>query len=370
MAEATKRGDAPQETPQIPGLLMRRLRAKALANDVPLHVMLELTNHCNLWCRHCYISDRPPQGELTLDEYKDILDQLAAEGTLFLTFSGGEPLVRQDFFQIAACAREKEFAFTLFSNGTLITPEVADRLQELCPQRVEISLLGGRASTHDGITQVKGSFDRALQGARLLIERGVKVQLKTTWMRENIEEAEQILSLADEMGASFRGASLVIYRRDGSAETADLRATADQLRAMAQRGYDRNADEKRIPPAPVPLTEEQKQSMSPCGAGQTSCRIDSYGNVYPCAAINSVLGRLRGEKFASIWHGSEELERIRSIRVSDLTECSSCDLFLRCNRCAGLVRMETGSLLGPSRQACIAAHAFEAFYQEKRCELH
>ncbi|MFB0533514.1 MAG: radical SAM protein [Anaerolineae bacterium] len=370
MAEAVKLGDAPQEDTRIPGFLMRRLRAKALANDVPLHVMLEVTNHCNLWCRHCYISDRPPKGELTLDEFKDILDQLAAEGTLFLTFSGGEPLVRQDFFQIAAYVREKEFSFTLFSNGTLITPEVADRLQELCPQRAEISLLGGRASTHDGITQVKGSFDRALRGARLLIERGGKVQLKTTWMQENVEEAEQILSLVDEMGASFRGASLVIHRRDGSAETADLRATPDQLRAMAQRSYDRNPDEKRIPPAPVPLTEEQKQHMSPCGAGQTSCRIDSYGNVYPCAAMDIVLGSLREETFATIWHGSEELKRIRAIHVSDLSECSSCDLFLRCNRCAGLVKMETGNLLGPSPQACEVAYAFEGFYQEKRCELH
>lgn len=370
MAEAVKRDEAPQEGTKMPGFLMQRLRFKALAHDVPLHIMLELTNHCNLWCRHCYISDRPPKGELSLDEFKDILDQLAAEGALFLTFSGGEPLVRKDFFEIAAYAREKDFAFTLFTNGTLISPEVADRLQELCPQRAEISLLGGKASTHDGITQVKGSFDRALQGARLLIERGVQVQLKTTWMRENIEEADQILSLVDEMGASFRGASLVIHRRDGSAETADLRATPDQLRAMAQRSYDRNPDEKRIPPVPVPLTEEQKQSMSPCGAGQTSCRIDSYGNVYPCAAIDIVLGSLREQEFATIWHSSEELKRIRAIRVSDLTECSSCDLFLRCNRCAGLAMMETGSLLGPSPQACMAAHAFEGFYQDKRCELH
>ena len=369
MAEAGKRDDAPQKDPKRPGLLMQRLRAKALANNVPLHVMLELTNHCNLWCRHCYISDRPPKGELTLDEFKDVLEQLAAAGTLFLTFSGGEPLMHQDFFQIAAYARQKDFALTLFSNGTLITPEVADRLQELYPQRVEISILGGRASTHDGITQVKGSFARALRGARLLIERGIKVQLKTTWMRDNIEEAEQILSLAEEIGASFRGASLIIHRRDGSAETADLRATVEQLRAMAQRSYDRNP-EKRIPPAPLLLTEEQKRNIIPCGAGQTSCRIDSYGNVYPCTAIDTVLGSLREEKFATIWHDSEELKRIRAIRVSDLTECSSCELFLRCNRCAGLAKMESGSLLGPSPQACLVAHAFADFYQEKRCELH
>lgn len=369
MVEDTKQSETPQEDVRRPGFLMQRLRAKALAEDVPLHMMLELTNHCNLWCRHCYITDRPPKGELTLDEYKGILDQLAAAGSLFLTLSGGEPLMRKDFFEIAACAREREFSFVLFTNGTLITPRVADRLQALCPQRVEISVLGGQASTHDGVTQVKGSFDKALRGARLLQERGVKVQLKTTWMRENIEESEQILSLVEEMDTTFRGASMVIHRRDGSAETADLRATEAQLRAMAQRGYDRNPN-KSIPPPPVPLTEEQKQNISPCGAGQTSCRIDSYGNVYPCAAIDIVLGNLREKDFLTIWRGSEELEKVRAIRLSELTECSSCDLFLRCNRCAGLARMETGSLLGPSHQACLAARAFEGFYEEKRCELH
>ncbi len=369
MVEAVKRSDGPQQAAPRPGFLMQKLRAKALANDVPLHVMLELTNHCNLWCRHCYISDRPPQGELTLDEWKDILDQLAAEGSLFLTLSGGEPLARKDFFRIAAYARQKDFTFVLFTNGTLITPDVADRLQALCPQRVEISLLGGRAATHDRITQVEGSFGRALRGARLLIERGVKVQLKTTWMRENIEESDQIFSLVEELGASFRSASMLIYRRDGGTESVDLKATVDQLRAMAQRNYERNP-ERSIPPDPVPLTEEQKQNASPCGAGQASCRIDSYGNVYPCAAINIVLGSLREEKFAAIWHNSEERDRIRAIHLSDLTECSRCDLLLRCNRCAGLAMMETGSLLAPSRQACLAAHALEDFYQEKRCELH
>ena len=369
MTQTVPQDSAPEDGSRIPGALMNRIRAKALEGDVPLHVMLELTNQCNLWCRHCYIADRPPKSELTLAEYRDVLDQLADEGTLFLTLTGGEPLIRPDFFEIASYARRKEFALTIFSNGTLITPEVADRLRELCPQRVEISILGGCASTHDGITQVGGSFDRAVRGAALLVERGVKVQLKTTWMRENIEESGQIHALTEEMGASFRGGTLIINRRDGSAETTNLLVTEDQLRAMAQRSYDENP-ERVVPPDPPRLTEEQQQFMIPCGTGQTSCRIDSYGNIHPCAAIDISLGSLREKRFSHIWHGSEELEKIRAIRVSDLAECSSCELYMRCNRCPGQVMMETGSLLTASGQACMVAHAFEQFFQEKRCELH
>jgi radical SAM protein with 4Fe4S-binding SPASM domain len=343
------------------------LQAKARAHNIPLHVMLELTNRCNVWCRHCYISDRSPADELNLAEFENILTQLAAAGTLFLVLSGGEPLMHSNFFEIAARARQKEFSLTLFSNATLITPKIADRLAELCLERVEISLLGGRAATHDGITQVPGSFDKTLRGARLLMERGISIQFKTTWMRENIEEAAEIQTLVTEMEASFRSAFLVIHRRDGDPSTADLRATPAQLRAMAQQNYDRR-QVKAVPPEPAPLDDSQKEA-NPCGMGQISCRVDSYGNVYPCAAVDIVLGNLRQEKFASIWHSSEELKRLRSIRIADLTECSSCELFSRCSRCAGLARMETGSLLGPSPQACIVARAFEGFYQEQRCEL-
>jgi radical SAM protein with 4Fe4S-binding SPASM domain len=343
------------------------LQAKARAHDIPLHVMLELTNRCNARCRHCYIGNRSSENELNLAEYEHILDQLAAAGTLFLVFSGGEPLMRPDFFEIATLARQKEFSFILFSNATLITSETADRLLELCPERVEISLLGGRAATHDRITMIPGSFDKTIRGARLLIERGISVQFKTTWMRENIAEAAEIQDLAKDMGALFRSAFLIIHKRDGSASTAELRATPDQLQEMIRQSYDRR-EVKTVPPEPEPLNDRQK-AANPCGVGQITCRIDSHGLVCPCAAVDIVLGNLRRETFNPIWHGSEELKRLRSIRIADLTECSSCELFSRCSRCAGLARMETGSLLGPSPQACIVTRAFEGFYQERRCQL-
>ena len=366
MGERATRGSNAQPTP--PGLSgIRVLQQKARAHDIPLHVMLELTDRCNARCRHCYVSDRSAVRELSLTEYEGILTQLAAAGTLFLVFSGGEPLVRPDFFEIASLARQMEFSLTLFSNAILIDPGTADRLAELCPGRVEISLLGGRAATHDRITQVPGSFEKTIRGARLLIERGISVQFKTTWMRENIEEAAAIRTLAKSIGASFRSGFLVIHKRDGDASPADFRATADQLRAMVQQNYER-CDVKTVPPEPAPLADAQKEG-NPCGMGQVSCRIDSRGNVYPCAAVDIVLGSLRQHTFASIWNGSEELKRLRSIRIADLTECSSCELYSRCSRCAGLARMETGSLLGPSPQACIVTRAFEGFFHERRCQL-
>jgi radical SAM protein with 4Fe4S-binding SPASM domain len=352
---------------QLP--LLYRIKGRAQEQNILMHALLELTNNCNLWCRHCYITHRPAKGELTLDEIKPILDQLAELGTLFLTLTGGEALFRKDFFDIAEYARQKAFSLGLFTNGTLITPSIADRLKKLALERAEISILGAKAATHDAITQVEGSFEKAIEGARLLIDRGINVQLKTTWMKLNIDESEEIRDLVDSIGGkSFRGANLIIHRRDGSAESSALTAEESQMRAMQQRRLDRYPEAK-LPPDPPPLSEEQKKDIIPCGAGQTSVRIDAYGNVYPCAAINIPLGNVKTTPLAEIWHGSEELKRIRAIRLADLPECSACDLWQRCTRCAGLAFMETGSLLAASPQACRVARIQHKFIEEKQCEL-
>jgi ABC-type multidrug transport system fused ATPase/permease subunit len=83
----------------------------------------------------------------------------------------------------------------------------ADRMAELCPERVEISRLGAQPATHDGITQIPGSYEKTLRGARLLIERGISVQIKTAWMKDNIVEAAEIQAMVKEMGASSRRSS-------------------------------------------------------------------------------------------------------------------------------------------------------------------
>ena len=108
----------------------------------------------------------------------------------------------------------------------------------------------------------------------------------------------------------------------------------------------------------------------PCGAGQVSCCIGPQGNIYPCAGLRTVIGNLRTDDFGAIWRDSEELNRLRAIRLSDLEECAACELYAQCSRCAGLAEMESGSVLGISPQACKVTRALAGFYDQKRCELH
>src|SRR5947209_10504930 len=110
--------------------LLEQMTEKALARNIPLSVQLDLTYRCNERCVHCYL-DHEDHGEMTTAEVKGVLDQLMAAGTMFLTFSGGELLLRKDFFALVAYARELRFDLKIKTNGMLITAGDAARIRDL-----------------------------------------------------------------------------------------------------------------------------------------------------------------------------------------------------------------------------------------------
>src|SRR6266480_7026022 len=125
--------------PSPPGSLMREMGARAFALGVPLSVQLDLTYRCNERCIHCYL-DHHDHGEMTTAEIKDLLDQMAEAGVFYLTISGGEILMRRDFFEILEHARLRTFCIKLKTNGVLIREKEAQRLRELRVESVQISI--------------------------------------------------------------------------------------------------------------------------------------------------------------------------------------------------------------------------------------
>src|SRR5687768_8576445 len=186
-----------------------RLIRVASRAHIPLSVLFEVTHRCNLGCEHCYLTEGPvgrprPHGdELTLDEIRTILDDLAAAGTLFLTLSGGEVFMRRDFLSIVGEARRRGFSVTVFTTGTLLTPEVATELAELHPLSVEVSIYSARPEVHDRVTRIPGSHARSLRALRLLKERGVVILIKSPLMSVNSDELRALIALADERGAGW-----------------------------------------------------------------------------------------------------------------------------------------------------------------------
>jgi len=168
-----------------------------------LHESLILTWECNLHCHHCrpYL---PQNGTLSLDDVKKYLDTLAKKGTLFIHLTGGEPLIHKDFWKIVSYASQKNFALILYTNGTLITPEIGERLKHLNFLQVSLTVLGGNAQTHDSLTGVKGSFEKTIRSLKIMKEKGLDVVLSTTKLIDNQDEIPEMERLAKNHEATLK----------------------------------------------------------------------------------------------------------------------------------------------------------------------
>ena len=180
--------------------LIQEMSDKAQRLGIPLAVQLDLTYRCNERCVHCYL-DHDDHGEMNTAEIKELLEQMAEAGVFFLTLSGGEIMMRRDFFEIVEHARRLSFCVKLKTNAVMIRQREADRLQALALDSVQISIYSHRAEVHDAITKLPGSLKRTIAAVRLLVERGVKVVFANVLMRENFQDYPGVQALAAEVGA-------------------------------------------------------------------------------------------------------------------------------------------------------------------------
>lgn len=315
--------------------------AKLEKNNIPINASFEITWECNLKCLHCY--QNPPQhNELSCNEIKDILNQLAKAGCLFLTFTGGEPLLRKDFLDIARYAYEKKFALELKTNGTLIDSYMAKQISKLNFLEVDISIYGGCAQTHDYITQKPGSFNKIISAARHLKTQGLKVWFMLTLMKQNIGELNQIRALSKELGVEFFYSPQIYAKHDKGKEPLSFRLADADLKSLYWQDREKES---------LLLNEPLKPGLV-CQFGRTACTINPLGEVYPCVGAPISAGNLREQSFKDIWQKSHFLQDIRSLRSSDLEKCSSCEISGYCFRCPGAAFLEEGDVKASYKEAC------------------
>lgn len=334
-------------------MLPTKLALKVGEKNIPIGASFELTYACNQRCLHCYQpSHERVSKELTTDQIKDVLDQLVEAGCLFLALTGGEPLMREDFWQIAEHAHERSFAMTLQTNGTLLSPAAINRLRELNFLQVHISLLGVREDTHDKITRCPGSFKRAVTVAEALREAKLTVILKITLMKENVGELEQVEELARKLDCLYLLSPTIFPTIDGGKQPLEHRVSDLDLRKIFSGRWRAQMKHYVAPRRP-------KSNLPLCGMGKTDCCVSPQGKLYPCVGVPIVLGDLRKKKFIDIWANSEKLKWLRSLTIKDLKICQNCDLAYLCVRCTGLAYLEEGDVLLPSLESCRTARAIK-----------
>jgi len=344
---------------QEPEIYRNLIYATAMSRT-PVAVMCNLTYRCPLNCKHCYVADPGPgAAELDLDEYRDLFDQLAAMETLFLTFSGGEPLLRPDFLDILAAARERHFAVRVFTGGAALDERLAAEIAALHPIAVEISLHAATPALHDEFVGAAGTWDHAVAMARRLRELGANVVLKMNVMNFNYHELKEAFEMARSLGAEFRYSPYLSAANDGSTEPTALRMDDEQLREYFRtlKGWavgpakDGDACDEELS-SPVRYNH---RALS-CLAGFNNCSIDPYGTVWPCVSLPFALGNVRAKPLAEIWRG-DEVERVRALTDAVVEECASCELDRYCFRCPAFSVLEEGDIAKPSREHCRIARA-------------
>lgn len=165
----------------------------------PFLIVWNFTKQCNLRCKHCYenAGPKPAPDELTTEEAKRAIDEFANAGVVALSFSGGEPLARKDFLEVAKYAAEREFYVSVASNGTLITEKVAQKMKEVGVQYVEISL-DGFEKTHDEFRGIPGAWRRAVEGIKNCVDAGLDTGVAITATRYNLKEIPKLAEFVEE----------------------------------------------------------------------------------------------------------------------------------------------------------------------------
>lgn len=335
-----------------------RIIAKMGKQHRLLSVHWELTYRCNETCTHCYLDVFKPNahvaGELTTEQVKQIIDQIAELGALNISFSGGEILVRRDFFEIAEYARCKRFAVRLMTNGILVTPRIADRIAALRPTGVEMSVYGADAETHDAITQRRRSWELTIRAFRLLRERGIHTVMKTPLMHENVHQLHALRELARDLGASFRYDPTITAKDSGDLSPLRHRLTYDDLVWLLREELTEGGD------IPQPIGQEHRT----CSIGLFSIIIDPYGNVFPCVQVRSSAGNLLVQPLKEIWE-SALLHDMARLSFDVLPICKTCELNLLCHRCHANALSETGDMRAPATANCREALARRQVMIEK-----
>jgi MoaA/NifB/PqqE/SkfB family radical SAM enzyme len=330
----------------LPAIDLPEFSARLRKQRNPLGGGMEITHRCNLRCVHCYCrkdaDDKEARdAELSYDEICGIVDQIVQEGCLYFQLTGGEPLLRRDFIDIYDYCRDKGLLVILFTNGTLITRRVADHLARRPPLLVEVSLYGATKEVYESVTGVPGSYEKCLNGVKLLVDRGIKLVLKSPMMTLNVAELDALKQLAANLGVDFYFDVQLHPRLNGMDDPYgpyQYRLPLDEMLRLELSEEERlvcwKAYLDRLAGMPRPKT------LYKCGAGLHSFFIDVAGNLLMCVEARWPSYNLLQGSFREGWY--DFLADVRSWFEPADSGCAHCDIFLLCSQCPGRSQLEYG----------------------------
>jgi radical SAM protein with 4Fe4S-binding SPASM domain len=360
----------------------------------PFLAVWNLTNACNLKCRHCYQNaGKKARDELSLEEKFSVIKELRDAGVVSIAFSGGEPLMSPDFFDVAQVARENDIHVALATNGTLITPETARLLRKIDVCYVEVSLDAASPELHDTFRGIPGSHALSLQGIRNSLEAGIFTSIATTVTRYNLKEVCDIIELGRKMkvdrfihfnfipsgrGLGIIQADITPEEREELLRTLIKESQVPGIEVLSTAPqFGRIAVQESCGGLSAPThfyvgkstnwgLQDLAQFIGGCGAGRLYCAIQPNGLVTPCVFMpNLVVGNLRTSNFTKIW---QENEILKELRNKDLLKpgCGSCENRYACGGCRARALGYFSDYLAPDVGCIKNLHEWENLRNESK----
>lgn len=328
------------------------------------NIIIELFLRCNLKCSFCYAnatSTKTRTNELTTKEIIDVINQAAEMGVEDIDLTGGEPLLHRDILKIVKEIHNKELLLTIQTNGTLIEKnmDLVEYLREIKDDvRVFVSLNGATAKTHDELYGVKGAFDKAIKGVKILTSNNIKTCLVTTYQKKNFDEIPDIIKLSKKLKTEWSGGPVINSGR-GSTEQFDP-LVLDFMQTNKE-------DYKKAFFNPKYEDKKWQLRYIGCNAGFMSCIILSNGNVIPCFMDRqNIAGNIREKSLEEIW--KQGYFAPRQVDIAK-THCSFCKFFVYCcGGCTYFRKIYNGSFNEAAPSICAWFSAISNMTKQKMYE--
>jgi len=316
-------------------------------------IFWETTRGCNLRCIHCRADaelKRSPD-ELTQDEAEKFIDEVVSFSKPILILSGGEPLYRDDIFDIAKYASDKGLHVALASNGTLITPEIAQKIKDSGIMRVSISIDGADAQTHDGFRGISGSFDKAILAIKYLQDKQIGTQINTTVSKHNVASLDKIIQLVRELKVNAFHVFMLVPVGCGVQIEETNQIEALQYEKVLEWLY----EESKKPGLEIKATcaphyyriirqKGAKTQSKGCLAGSNVCFLSYKGDIQPCGYLAVKVGNIRAKSFKNIWEHSDVFQKLRDPTLLG-GKCGYCEYRFVCEGCRARAYAKTGNFL-------------------------
>lgn len=336
---------------------------------------IELTERCNNNCLHCYINlpaDNPAvkKRELSTDDLKKILSEAVSLGCLVVRFTGGEPLLREDFEELYLFARKSGLKVLLFTNATLITVDLIALFTRIPPlEKIEVTVYGIEKSSYEAVSGVPGSFKAARRGMNLLLENKIPFVVKGVFLPSNKDEIDEFESWASTIPWMDKPPSYSMFldlrcRRDGEKNQLikNLRVSPEEGMKVLTRRRDEYV--KEMQQFCSKFTGPGGEELFSCGSGADSGCVDAYGYFQPCLLLrhpDTVYNLKTGSLKDALTNFFPKLRQMKAIDPGYLSRCAQCFLKGFCEQCPAKSWMEYGTLDTPVEYFCKVAHAQARF---------